>query len=105
MTKVTHRYHLDENVLQGAIRKAGLQLGMTKRVNPHTFRYSFATQLLEDGYDIRAAQELLGHKDVKSTMILRRSFTTYSLNSGRAYTYMINKGIRANRRISPAYHG
>lgn len=104
MTRVTHRHHLDENVLQDALRKAALQLGMTKRGSPYTFRHSFATWLLENGCDIRTVQGLMVHKDVKSTMILRRSFTTFRINSGQTYTHMLNKGIRASRRIGPAYH-
>ncbi len=53
--------------------------GINKRVSCHTFRHSFATQLLQDGYDIRTVQELLGHKDVKTTMI---------------YTHVLNRGGR-----------
>lgn len=64
-----HRHHLDETVLQKAIRNAAQLAKIDKPVSPHTFRHSFATQLLQNNYDIRTIQELLGHKDVKTTMI------------------------------------
>jgi integron integrase len=88
ITRELKRHHLHVTSIQRAVAEAVRSSGITKRATYHTFRHSFATHLIEDGYDIRTVQELLGHSDVRTTMV---------------YTHVLNRGGRGVRSPIDAF--
>ena len=89
------RHHIFETSLQKAVKIAGRIAGITKPVTQHVFRHSFATRLLELNYDIRTIQDLLGHRDVKTTMI----YTHVTLNGSGVISPMDSSAQKIIRRV------
>jgi integron integrase len=88
-TQIERRHHVDEKQIQRYVKAAAKAAGISKPTTPHTLRHSFATHLLQAGYDIRTVQELLGHKDVTTTMI---------------YTHVLNKGGKGVKSPLDLFH-
>ena len=80
------RYHLHDSHVQSAVKKAASEAGISKRVSPHTFRHTFASHLLLANYDIQTIQKLLGHGDVRTTMIYLQTVPSVTLKEARSPT-------------------
>jgi len=93
-TRTIGRHHASERGVQRAISQAGRTAGLTKRISCHTFRHSFATYLLQQDYDIRTVQELLGHNDVKTTRIY-----SHVLNRGKLAVHSSLDEIGCSRNL------
>jgi site-specific recombinase XerD len=93
------RYHLHDSHVQHAIRQAAARTGIPKRVSPHTFRHSFASHLLLANYDIHTIQRLLGHSDVKTTMIYIQTVPSVTLKEAKSPLDLGGKGA-----LSPSLH-
>lgn len=83
-TRQMRRYHLHESHVQGAVREAVARAGITKRVSPHTFRHTYASHLLLADYDLQTIQRLLGHTDIKTTMIYLQTVPTLTLKEAKS---------------------
>jgi site-specific recombinase XerD len=78
------RYHLHDSHVQNAVKRAASKAGVTKRVSPHTFRHTFASHLLLAGHDLATIQKLLGHSDIKTTMIYLQTVPSRTIKEAKS---------------------